>query len=51
MKENVTFLKTENTERKDTSVEHGLHTTWNRILQILDLVKIQDLITDQNNEN
>lgn len=51
MKENVTFLKTENTERKDTSIEHGLHTTWNRILQILDLVKIQDLITDQNHEN
>ena len=44
MKENVTFLKTENTERKDTSVEHGLHTSWNRILQIPDLVKSHDLL-------
>ena len=51
MKENVTFFKTANNERKETSVEHGLPTIWNRILQILDLVKMQDLTTDQNNEN
>lgn len=44
----LTFLKTKNNE--EISIKHDLHTIWNRKLQNLDLLRIQDLITDQNNE-